>query len=95
MSARSFDIDKLNTKQSNIRVVMSGASKVVMLHNNAIFAIDNNGFTLSSCSWRTPTTKTAINRAFSQLHMNYRVYQVKGQWFLNKIPFTDGMSITF
>lgn len=82
MSARSFDINKLNVKQSNIRVIVEGSTKCVKLHDSVIFAVDNQGFTLASFGWRTNTTKTAINRALQQLKQPYCVAQVKGIWYI-------------
>lgn len=37
MSARSFDINKLNVKQSNIRVIIEGATKCVKLHDTIVY----------------------------------------------------------
>lgn len=95
MSARSFDINKLNRKQSNIKVIKEDDKLIVLLHDNKVFELTNEGFSISSCGWKTPTTKTAINRALDQLRMNYRISAVKGNWFLNNLPFEDDMKITF
>ena len=100
MSARSFDINKLNVKQSNIRVVVEDSSNCAILHNTCIVAINNFSVTLNSGGWRTTTTKVAINRALSQYPRlkGYGIFQKKGQWFVscpnNEIlEFVDGMSI--
>jgi hypothetical protein len=106
MSARSFDINK-TTKQSNIRVTNNNSVTTVELHGHPVFSFIrlNQVIQLSSCGYRTVTTKTAINRAFSQLGLSYTVFQKRGLWFLNKrtehenfytneeIEFVDGMSI--
>jgi hypothetical protein len=98
MSARSFNINKL-TKQSNIKVLNKLGFISVLLHDNCIFTIeDSKTIKLNSCGYRTNTTKTAMNRAFSQLNLSYSVKQVKGNWFVTTpdntvIPFVDGMTI--
>lgn len=99
MSASSFDIQVLNKKQSNIVVTKSSLNALdVKLHGHLVFSFWNNEIKLNSCGYKTPTTKTAINRALSQLHLSYTVVQKKSEWFLSTpdsqlIPFTDGMSI--
>jgi hypothetical protein len=95
MSARSFDINK-TTKQSNIQVHHKENSTYVTLHKTLVFSINKFGMIfLNSGGYRTNTTKTAINRAFSQLNINGQVSQVKGEWFVTfngeKIPFKDEM----
>lgn len=99
MSARSFDIN-CTKKQGIIQVTRESHSVCVMLHNTVVIAINESGATLNSGSWRTATTKVAINNALRQLRgfTGYAVVQKKGEWFLscpdNSLkPFTDGMSI--
>jgi hypothetical protein len=98
MSARSFKID-VTRKQSNIQVIKSDSKIDVKLHNTIVFSADKGVITLNSGGYRTVTTKTAINRAFSQLNLAYGVLQKKGQWFVSKrgqtelIEFNDGMKL--
>jgi len=98
MSARSFDINK-TTKQSNIQVFHEGGIVKVKLHNTYVFCMSENGtIVLNSGGWQTNTTKTAINRAFSQLNIDGHISQVKGQWFVTfngeKYSFKDGMGLS-
>lgn len=100
MSARSFDIQVLNKKQSNIVVTRESSSICVMLHQTCIIAINGGGATLNSGGYRTATTKVAMNRALIQCRelRGYSVIQKKGEWFVScpdnsLLPFTDGMSI--
>lgn len=100
MSARSFDITK-TTKQSNIRVTNNNSITTVELHGHPVFSFIrlNQVIQLSSCGYRTVTTKTAINRAFSQLGLNFSVFQKRGEWFLynrstnTQVEFNDGMIV--
>ena len=98
MSARSFDINCLK-KQANIKVSRTEQTIYVDLHKTTVFIYDNDMIQLNSGGWKTPTTKVAINRALSQLNINYAIVQKKGQWFVScpdntLIEFTDGMSIS-
>ena len=102
MSARSFDITKLNKKQSNIVVVSVDNGFSVRLHGHEVFFKNNGIVILSSCGYRTNTTKTAINRAFDQIGKpQYGVFQRAGQWFLKcgnsgvVLPFVDNMQVHF
>lgn len=95
MSARSFNITK-TTKQSNIQVMHHEGEIHVQLHRTIVFSLKLNGdIVLNSGGWQTVTTKTAINRAFSQLKINAGVSQVKGQWYVTfngmKYDFKDNM----
>ena len=99
MSARSFDINTLNVKQTNITVEKSDANVLrVELHGHLVFSFFNNVIELSSCGYRTSTTKVTINRALSQLGLqDYGVFRKKGEWFLNTpkgtVEFKDGMNV--
>lgn len=94
MSARSFDINKINTKQSQMRVTIENDQKVVTMYSTKIVVIENDCVILNSGGWKTMTTKTAINNALKQLGYAQRVSQVKGQWFIGKKEFYDGISIS-
>lgn len=101
MSARSFDINSTK-KQSMIRVTLEENSRCVMMYQTCIVAWNFSGVTLNSGSWRTATTKVAINRALAQIPRakGYAVVQKKGVWYVSKpdnslVEFTDGMSINF
>lgn len=96
MSARSFDIN-LTRKQGNIQVFKELASLVVRLHGHAVVIVEQDRITLSSCGWKTNTTKTAINNALKQLGLQYGIFQKKGIWYLSHpariVEFNDGMTI--
>lgn len=102
MSAGSFDINKLDKKQSNIQVTREGSITWVTLHRTVVVTIDFNEVSLNTAGYRTPTTKVAINRALAQIPRaaGYKVVQVKKEWWIScpdndLIPFVDGMSINF
>ena len=94
MSARSFDINKYNTKQSNIRVLNDCGFISVLLHGHCVVTIeDNHQVTLHSCGYKTVTTKTAINRALTQLNSPVKLSQKKGIWYIGDQVFFDGYKI--
>lgn len=99
MSARSFNINK-TTKQGNIQVLRGDRGVQVTLHRTNVFILDyvNGVIELNSGGWQTTTTKTAINRAFSQLGIDGGVSQKKGQWYVSYngqvFDFKDGMVLS-
>jgi hypothetical protein len=94
MSARSFDITKHNRKQSNIRVLNDHGFISILLHGHCVVTIeDNHRVTLHSCGYKTVTTKTAINRALSQLNCPVNLSQKKGIWYIGQEIFFDGYKI--
>ncbi len=98
MSARSLDINgKMN--QGNIKVIKYPDMNIldVKLHDNLIVSRTGNQVTLSSCGWKTPTTKVAINNCLGQMNCPVYIEQRKGNWYLmtenGKLDFVDGMTI--
>lgn len=100
MSARSFDISK--TKRfGNVTVVNSESKISVILHSTEVVRLDKaeNKVYLSSGGWLTPTTKTAINNALSQIERLVgqklpSVYQKDFSWYLtDNRDFKDGMEL--
>jgi len=64
-------------------------------HQNLIVAEDNGFYHLSSCGWKTMTTKERINR---YLPRGYRLYQKDKKWYISApndetFAFEDGMVI--
>ena len=94
MSARSFDITKHNRKQSNIRVVNDNGFISVLLYGHCVVTIEDNSLiTLHSCGYKGVTTKTAINRALTQLNSPVKIVQKKGIWYIGDKVFFDGYKI--
>ena len=93
MSARSFDINKTK-KQSNIKVMRGDGIITVLLHGHPVVVINGTEVKISSCGYKTVTTKTAINRALEQLGITLRVRQAKGIWYFGQLVFEDDMLIT-
>lgn len=99
MSARSFKLT--DKRQGNIQVTryQDGSITTVDLHNNTVVKHLENGIVLSSCGWRTVTTKTAINRYLTLINYPASVFQKKGNWYVrfsdgNETVFSDGMILT-
>jgi hypothetical protein len=82
MSARSFTLNK--RRQGNITVERYDNFIEVYLHGNLVVKHDTLGDELyvSNCGWGTPTTRTAINRYFSNAGIQAGVYQSKHEQFL-------------
>jgi len=89
MSARSLNI-KGPPCQGNITVCnyknLQGRVGLthILLHGNKICDIDyeEKEVMLSSCGWRTNTTKTAINNVLGQLGLRNRIYQKDHVWYI-------------
>jgi len=97
MSARTFDIGQ-SKKFGNVKVRNTPDAIIVTLHQTDIVVFDKikNSVRITSGGWKTPTTKTAINNALSQIEAMTglslgRVSAVKGEWFVEQMPFRDGM----
>ena len=93
-------------KSGNTRVDVQDGSTVVSLHGNEIARKTGSVLRLSSCGWRTVTTKSRINAVLRALDFNGGVYQTKKVWHLwqnpgsmqgravcPSMPFSDGMEI--
>jgi len=94
MSARSFDIRKYGKIQSNITVLNQYGFISILLHGHCVVTIeDNHRVTLHSCGYKTATTKTAINRALTQLASPVELSQKKGVWYIGDQVFFDGYKI--
>lgn len=84
-----------NTKV-DIKPITHGRYEITMsLHNNPI-VINSNGFlTISSCGWKTNTTKERLNGVL--LRMGWQIRQCKGEWSVynlqteESVLFYDGM----
>jgi hypothetical protein len=67
----------------------------VQYHGTTVVSWDEESFTLNSGGWRTATTKTRMNQAARQFDLPYRVYQQKGEWYVDSngktFGFQDGM----
>ena len=70
----------------------------VRLHGNLIATIDytTRYVTLSSCGWTTTTTKSRLNAVLDALGIKGRIYQSKGDWYIddgvgNAESFFDGI----
>lgn len=90
----------------NTRVDIQGDEVVVSLHGNEIARLRGSFLTVSSCGWRTSTTKSRLNAVLQAVGFQGSVYQTKRQWFLwqspsamrgravsPSMPFDDGMVI--
>lgn len=70
----------------------------VTYHATTVVKWDKWGIVLDSGGWRTATTKTRMNQAANQFGLEFRVYQEKGEWYVDTphdsgMQFSDGMVI--
>ena len=71
--------------------ILSDGSVGIMLHGTYVVKIHQDGtYTLNTGGWYTPTTKDRINK-----YSPVRVFQRKGDWYLNDgTPYMDGVVVT-
>lgn len=94
MSARSFDLRRYGKIQSNITVLNDYGFISVLLHGHCVVTIEDNSLiTLHSCGYKTAKTKTAINRALTQLDCPVKLSQKKGIWYIGDQVFFDNYKI--
>ena len=98
---------KMNWCQGNTCVIQDagGTRTRVYLHGNLIAVIDNLTKTvrLSSCNWRTPTTKSRLNVILKTLSCKSGVRQENRKWLFirnsygieQKEQFKDNMVVSF
>lgn len=95
MSARSYVLNK--RRQGNITVSNLGYGFDVKLHQTIVVKARIGVVTLNSGSWKTPTTRTAMNRFFELAGLPYSIGQKKGEWYVHcggsSLPFTDNMEL--
>lgn len=74
-------------KVGNTEVRVRDGVVQMLLHGNVIAQRTGLAYTISTCGWNTPTTRSRLNGL-----VGVKVYQVKGELYLNNIPW-DGMEI--
>jgi hypothetical protein len=68
----------------------------VKLHGHTIARIfPGDRMILSSCGWRTKTTKSRINSILTGLNFSVRLYQESYVWYIGEREFTDNMEINY
>jgi hypothetical protein len=74
---------------------------VVLLHGHTIAVVNDNNVLVTSCRWRTATTKSRLN-AVLRAFCGYQIYQYNYTWYVDDItqydersarPFVDGLSL--
>ena len=90
-------IDAINYRKNwacdNTMVEIDGDEIVVKLHFHPIAKIGKNSIQISSCGYRTKTTKSRLNAILSHFGVE-RIYQKDFVWYINNELFIDGMSIS-
>jgi len=90
-------IDAINYRQNwscdNTMVEIEGDKIIVKLYFHPIARISKNSIQISSCGWRSSSTKSRLNAILSHFGVE-RIYQQDFVWYINNELFIDGMSIT-
>jgi hypothetical protein len=70
---------------------------VVKLHGNTIARIfpARHRMTISSCGWKTATTKSRLNAILHLFYHNGGVYQKDYEWYIGDKEFTDNMEVSY
>ena len=102
---RQITIDSVSAFRNGLSFSRQNMKVVGMnlyLHNNRIAWIENGKLYLSSCGWRTVTTKERLNGVLDVFGLSYGIYQRNFEWYINihpeysketELPFVDGMQI--
>lgn len=98
--------DGKNWQKDNTRVDVQGDSVVVSLWGNEIARKTGSILRLSSCGWRTTTTKSRLNAVLQACGFHGGIFQTKRVWRLYQnpaamagrsvcpsMPFDDGMIV--
>lgn len=69
----------------------------VVYHATEVVKFNRDKVVLRNGGHFTSTTKTRMNQASNQFSLGYRVYAVKGVWYVRfrgkELPFKDGMEL--
>lgn len=82
------------------RIIRDGVTTKVKYHNTNVVEFSDTEIILNSGGWHTATTKVRMNQTANKFDLGYKVFSVKGSWFVRSrdydelIPFEDGMKIT-
>jgi hypothetical protein len=63
----------------------------VTYHDTAVVVADDTTIILDTGGWFTATTKTRMNQTSAQFGLGFKVYQKRGEWFVD----TNGTTIPF
>ena len=91
-------LNQKDWKSANTEVTTEGNVSRVFLHGHQIATIGENFIQLFDGNHQTVTTKSRINAILAEHGLpGERVFQKKGEWFLNfqgnAIPFFNGMRL--
>ena len=86
MSARNFNINVRTRKQGVIKVEDLGGGLVAVDYRgtNVVEELDSHLIKLNTNGWYSATTKTAMNRYFSERNLPLSVYQKNFTWYVNQ-----------
>ena len=78
--------------QTKIQAAASGKTQVIF-YQTPVVTFDDQAITLNTGGWWTRSTKVRMNQASQEFGLGYRVFQKKGEWFVeyqdDVQPFTE------
>ena len=80
-------------KERNTEVFHSLGLTVVSLYGHYIASLTENEVTVSSCGYKTNTTKSRLNAVLGKF--GYGISCRSGRWYVGDKEFIDGMVIGF
>lgn len=90
-SSRHTSYGTVGSYQTKIHADTSGKTQVIF-YQTPVVAFDNHSISLNTGGWWTRSTKARMNQASKEFSLGYRVYQKKGEWFVDYqndvLPFT-------
>lgn len=72
----------------NTKVMGGGDNFIMTLHDNVIATREGSRIILTDSGWQTATTKERLNGVLSEMHSEWRLYQLSGKWYI-----TDGAGV--
>ena len=89
-------LNKIGKGHTRVKVGDDGVTRVT-LYDTVVVEFTEHAVILNAGEFKTVTTKNRMNQASNQFNLGYRVYQVKGVWWVSSrvIPakFYNGMVI--
>ena len=81
------------SKGNTAVVICEDGTKYLALHGNPIIQYHKeDGYSLSSCGWRTSTTKERLN-CFLWFLVGDKIRQKESLWYINGKEFFDGITL--
>ena len=64
---------------------------IVRYHNTDVVKFNSDEIVLNTGGWKTNTTKARMNQTSNVYGLGYRVYQIKGTWYVDCLDEENGI----